>query len=66
MKVIKREINIYAVEGRKAVAKTKPKATKAKKPTKKELTKIEQLEKESKELREELKLIKIELKNFRK
>ena len=66
MKGINREIKIYAVEGRKEVVKTKAKVTKAKKPTKKELTKIEQLEKESKELREELKLIKIELKNFRK
>jgi hypothetical protein len=46
MKGINREIKIYAVEGRKEVVKTKAKPTKAKKPTKKELTKIEQLEKE--------------------
>ena len=38
MKGINREIKIYAVEGRKEVVKTKAKATKAKKPTKKELT----------------------------
>ena len=46
MKGINREIKIYAVEERKEVVKTKAKVTKAKKPTKKELTKIEQLEKE--------------------
>ena len=39
MKGINREIKIYAVEGRKEVVKTKAKVTKAKKPTKKELTK---------------------------
>ena len=43
MKGINREIKIYAVEGRKEVVKTKAKATKAKKPTKKELTEIEKL-----------------------
>ena len=46
MKGINREIKLYAVQGRKEVEKTKAKTTKAKKPTKKELTKIEQLEKE--------------------
>ena len=57
MKGINREIKIYAVEGRKEVVKTKAKPTKAKKPTKKELTKIEQLEKESKQLKESIKFL---------
>merc|ERR1711991_99319 len=48
MKGINREIKIYAVEGRKEVVKTKAKVAKAKKPTKKELTEIEKLKKESK------------------
>ena len=43
MKGINREIKIYAVEGRKEVVKTKAKVTKAKKPTKRELTEIEKL-----------------------
>ena len=51
MKGINREIKIYAVQGRKEVVKTKAKVTKAKKPTKKELTEIEKL-------KEELKLLK--------
>ena len=63
MKGINREIKIYAVEGRKEVVKTKAKVTKAKKPTKKELTKIEQLEKESMQLRDELKFLKERIKN---
>ena len=46
MKGINREIKLDAVQGRKEVVKTKAKVTKEKKPTKKELTKIEQLEKE--------------------
>jgi class 3 adenylate cyclase len=57
MKGINREIKIYAVEGRKEVVKTKAKPIKAKKPTKKELTKIEQLEKESKELKDSIKFL---------
>ena len=57
MKGINREIRIYAVEGRKEVVKTKAKVTKAKKPTKKELTKIEQLEQESKQLKESIKFL---------
>jgi len=72
MKGINREIKIYAVEGRKEVVKTKAKATKEKKPTKKELTKIEQLEKESLihkqesiQLKKELALIKLELKKLK-
>ena len=55
MKGINREIKIYAVEGRKEVVKTKAKVTKAKKPTKKELTEIEKL-------KEELRLVKLRLK----
>jgi len=54
MKGINREIKIYAVEGRKEVVKTKAKVTKAKKPTKKELTKIEKLEKELSILKDRL------------
>ena len=46
MKGINREIKIYAVEGRKEVVKTKAKVTKAKKPTKKELSEIEKLKEE--------------------
>ena len=72
MKGINREIKIYAVEGRKEVVKTKAKVTKAKKPTKKELTKIEQLEKESlmlkqesMQLKKELAFIKLELKKLK-
>ena len=57
MKGINREIKIYAVEGRKEVVKTKSKVTKAKKPSKKELTKIEQLEQESKQLKESIKFL---------
>ena len=55
MKGINREIKIYAVEGRKEVVETKAKPTKAKKPTKKELTKIEHLEKELNFLKERIK-----------
>ena len=62
MKGINREIKIYAVEGRKEVVKTKAKVTKAKKPTKKELTKIEQLEKESALLKKESKQLKDSIK----
>ena len=58
MKGINREIKIYAVEGRKEVVETKAKPTKAKKPTKKELTKIEHLEKEVFLLKKELNEIK--------
>ena len=54
MKGINREIKIYAVEGRKEVVKTKAKVTKAKKPTKKELTEIEKL-------KEELRSVKLRL-----
>ena len=57
MKGINREIKIYAVEGRKELVKTKAKAIKAKKPTKKELTKMELLEKESKQLKESIKFL---------
>jgi len=57
MKGINREIKIYAVQGRKKVVKTKAKQTQAKKPTKKELTKIEQLEQESKQLKESIKFL---------
>ena len=71
MKGINREIKLYAVQGRKEVVKTKAKATKAKKPTKKELTKIEQLEKESLilknesvQLRNELKFLKERIKKL--
>ena len=53
MKGINREIKIYAVEGRKEIVKTKAKVTKEKKPTKKELTKIELLEQESLMLKQE-------------
>ena len=58
MKGINREIKLYAVQGRKEVVKTKAKTTKAKKPTKKELTKIEQLEKEVRLLKKELNEVK--------
>ena len=61
MKGINREIKLYAVQGRKEVVKTKAKVTKAKKPTKKELTKIEQLEKEVTLLKKELNEIKNKL-----
>jgi ribosomal 30S subunit maturation factor RimM len=71
MKGINREIKLYAVQGRKEVVKTKAKVTKAKKPTKKELTKIEQLEKESLilknesvQLRNELKFLKERIKKL--
>ena len=55
MKGINREIRIYAVEGRKEVVKTKAKVTKAKKPTKKELTEIEKLKKELSILKDRMK-----------
>ena len=58
MKGINREIKIYAVEGRKEVVKTKAKVTKAKKPTKKELTEIEKLKKESKVLKKNISYLK--------
>ena len=58
MKGINREIKLYAVQGRKEVEKKEAKVTKAKKPTKKELTKIEQLEKEVKLLKKELNEVK--------
>ena len=44
------------------MVKTKSKVTKAKKPTKKELTKIEQLEKESALLKKESKQLKDSIK----
>ena len=58
MKGINREIKIYAVEGRKEVVKTKAKVTKAKKPTKRELTEIEKLKKESKVLKKNISYLK--------
>jgi len=58
MKGINREIKLYAVLGRKEVEKKKAKPVKAKKPTMKELTKIEQLEKEVTLLKKELNEIK--------
>jgi hypothetical protein len=61
MKGINREIKLYAVQGRKEVVKTKAKVTKEKKPTKKELTKIEQLEKEVTLLKKELNEVKNKL-----
>ena len=57
----------------KEVVKTKAKVAKAKKPTKKELTKIEQLEqesallkKESKQLKESIRLLTGRIKKVRK
>ena len=54
MKGINRDIRIYSVKGRKEEGKEQTKVTKVKKPTKKELTEIEQL-------KEELSLIKLEI-----
>ena len=65
MKGINREIKIYAVEGRKEVVKTKAKVTKAKKPTKKELTEIGKLKEESKRIRQELRVIRGELESIK-
>ena len=58
MKGINREIKLYAVQGRKEVEKKTAKPVKEKKLTKKELTKIEQLEKEVKLLKKELNEVK--------
>tara|TARA_Y100000589_G_C27106685_1_gene610408 strand:- start:86 stop:1276 length:1191 start_codon:yes stop_codon:yes gene_type:complete len=79
MKGINRDIRIYSVKGRKEEGREKTKVTKVAKPTKKELSDIEQLKEESKELKqkserledeskvlkEELTLIKLELKKMR-
>ena len=72
MKGINRDIRIYSVKGRKEEGKEKTKVAKVTKPTKKELTEIEQLKEESKilkeesrKLRDELSSIKLELKNMR-
>ena len=61
MKGINRDIRIYSVKGRKEEGKEKAKVdkvTKVTKPTKKELTEIEQL-------KEELSLIKLEIKKLK-
>ena len=58
MKGINRDIRIYSVKGRKEEGKEKTKVTKVTKPTKKELTEIEQL-------KEELSLIKLEIKKLK-
>ena len=72
MKGINRDIRIYSVKGRKEDGKEKTIVTKVTKPTKKELSDIEQLKEESKilkeesrKLRDELSSIKLELKNMR-
>ena len=78
MKGINRDIRIYSVKGRKEEGKEKTKVTKVTKPTKKELTEIEQkeeslelkqksekLENEANVLKEELALIKLELKKMK-
>ena len=59
MKGINRDIRIYSVKGRKEEGKEKTKVTKVTKPTKKELTEIEQL-------KEELSLIKLEIKKLKR
>ena len=58
MKGINRDIRIYSVKGRKEEGKEKTKVTKVTKPTKKELTEIEKL-------KEELSLIKLEIKKLK-
>ncbi|RZP21347.1 MAG: adenylate/guanylate cyclase domain-containing protein [Burkholderiaceae bacterium] len=58
MKGINRDIRIYSVKGRKEDGKEKTTVTKVTKPTKKELTEIEKL-------KEELSLIKLEIKKLK-
>ena len=58
MKGINRDIRIYSVKGRKEEGKEKTIVTKVTKPTKKELTEIEKL-------KEELALIKLEIKKLK-
>ena len=58
MKGINRDIRIYSVKGRKEEGKEQTKVTKVIKPTKKELTEIEKL-------KEELSLIKLEIKKLK-
>ena len=58
MKGINRDIRIYSVKGKKEEGKEKTKVTKVTKPTKKELTEIEKL-------KEELSLIKLEIKKLK-
>ena len=72
MKGINRDIRIYSVKGRKEEGKEKTKVTKVAKPTKKELTEIEKLKQKSEKLedeanvlKEELALIKLELKKMK-
>ena len=72
MKGINRDIRIYSVKGRKEEGKEKTKVTKVTKPTKKELTEIEKLKQKSEKLeneanvlKEELALIKFELKKMK-
>ena len=72
MKGINRDIRIYSVKGRKEEGKEKTKVTKVTKPTKKELTEIEKLKQKSEKLedeanvlKEELALIKLELKKMK-
>ena len=59
MKGINRDIRIYSVRGRKEEGKEQTKVTKVTKPTKKELTEIEQL-------KEELSLIKLEIRKLKR
>ena len=72
MKGINRDIRIYSVKGRRTESQDKAKVAKVTKPTKKELTEIEKLkqkseklEDESNVLKEELALIKLELKKMK-
>ena len=58
MKGINRDIRIFSVKGRKEEGKEKTKVTKVAKPTKKELSEIEKL-------KEELSLIKLEIKKLK-
>ena len=59
MKGINRDIRIYSVKGRKEEGKEQTKVTKVAKPTKKELSDIEQL-------KEELSLIKLEIRKLKR
>ena len=58
MKGINRDIRIYSVKGRKEEGKEQTKVTKVAKPTKRELTEIEKL-------KEELSLIKLEIRKLK-
>ena len=61
MKGINRDIRIYSVKGRKEKREERTEVVEVKKPTKKELSDIEKLKEESKLLKEELTLVKLEL-----